>query len=109
MSHPLRGFTAGPSGVAGTFERLALPENVHVWVLGFAIPTTSVALIFGYKQHMARSPLIVGCFGLLLLSVGVFALLGSPLETPVTVIGSLGLVSAHLQNWRLRHHPHRHE
>jgi len=35
-------------------------------------------------------------------------LLGTPLETPATIAGSACLVFAHLWNWRLRHHRHRH-
>lgn len=87
---------------------LALPENLHVWVLGFAIPTSGVALLFGYKQHTSRLPLLLGSIGLMLLSVGALVLLGDRFEAPITVVGSLCLVSAHLLNWRLRHYRHVH-
>lgn len=87
---------------------LALPENVHVWVLGFAIPTSGLALLLGYKQHASWSPLLLGSFGLLALSVGALVVLGTQFETPITVAGSLCLVSAHVLNWRLRHYGHHH-
>lgn len=87
---------------------IALPDSFHVWVLGFAVPTSGAALFLGYRGHRAWSPLFAGGIGLASLSAGALVLLGGPFETPVTIAGSLCLVSAHVANWRLRHHRHRH-
>lgn len=85
---------------------VGLPESFHVWVLGFAVPTSGAALLLGYRGHRTRLPLIAGGAGLSLLSVGALYLLKTPFETPVTVAGSLCLVFAHVANWRLRHGRH---
>lgn len=82
---------------------IALPENLHVWLLVFAAPTSGAALFLGHRGHRAWLPLIAGGIGLALLAAGALVLLGGPFETPVTVAGSLLLVSGHVANWRLRH------
>jgi len=87
---------------------IALPESFHVWVLGFAVPTSGAALLLGHRGHRARLPLVAGGVGLALLADGALVLLGGPYETPVTVAGSICLVFAHLANWRLRHRRHGH-
>lgn len=87
---------------------IALPESFHIWVLGFAVPTSGIALLLGHKGHRARLPLAAGAIGLALLALGALVLLGGPYETPVTIAGSLCLVVAHVSNWRLRHHRHTH-
>ena len=87
---------------------IAVPESFHIWILGFAVPTSAVALLTGRRRHGAHYPLIVGCIGLALLAVGALLLLGGPYETPVTMAGSLCLAFAHIANWRLRHRHHRH-
>jgi len=90
-------------------KAIALPESFHIWVLGFAVPTSGAALLLGHKGHRARLPLVVGSIGLAFLAAGALVLLGGPYETPVTIAGSLCLVFAHISNWRLRHHGHRHD
>jgi hypothetical protein len=85
---------------------IALPESLHIWALAFALPTSAAALLLGYRGHRARWPLVAGGFGLFLLALGAVVLLGGPFETPVTIAGSLCLVSAHVFNWRLRHRGH---
>jgi hypothetical protein len=87
---------------------IAIPEDFHVWILGFAVPASGAALLLGARQHRMWLPLAAGCLGLALLSAGALFLLGSPYETPVTVAGSIFLVIAHVGNWRLRHRRHRH-
>ena len=88
---------------------IALPESFHVWVLGFALLTSSAALLPGHRGHRKRLPLAAGSVGITLLAVGALLLPSSPVETPATVAGSMCLVFAHLSNWRLRHHRHRHD
>lgn len=87
---------------------IAVPEDFHVWVLGFAVPASGVALVMGTWRHRAWVPLVTGCVGLALLATGALILLGGTFETPVTLAGSGLLVFAHIGNWRLRHRCHRH-
>lgn len=81
----------------------SLPETTHVWLLGFAAPTSGAALLAGHRRHQAPWPLGAGGLGLLLLAIGALLLAGGNAETPVTVAGSLILATAHIGNWRLRH------
>ena len=85
---------------------VAMPESFHVWVLAFAVPASGIALLFGYRSHRARLPLLVGGSGLALLALGALVQLGGPFETSVTVIGSLTLAISHVMNWRRRHNRH---
>ncbi|MEI9851199.1 MAG: MerC domain-containing protein [Sphingomonas sp.] len=87
---------------------IALPEDFHIWILGFAAPASGAALLLGVRRHRAWLPLAAGSLGLALLSAGALLLVGGPYETPVTLAGSLFLVFAHVVNWRLRHRRHRH-
>lgn len=87
---------------------VALPESFHVWVLAFAVPTSALALVTGRRHHRRIYPLMIGAAGLVLLAIGALLLLGGHWETPVTIAGSLCLAVAHVGNWRLRHHHHRH-
>lgn len=87
---------------------IALPESLHLWLLAFAIPTSSATLILGQRGHRALAPLLVGTIGLSLLAIGGLFLTRSQAETPVTMLGSTCLVFAHIANWRARHREHRH-
>lgn len=87
---------------------IALPEDFHLWILAFAVPTSGAALLAGVGRHRDWLPLAAGGTGMVLLSVGAFFLLAGPYEMPVTIAGSLALVVAHVANWRLRHRRHRH-
>jgi hypothetical protein len=82
---------------------MAIPESFHLWVLGFALPTSGYALVSGRVRHGARWPLALGALGLALLAIGVLWFGATPHETPVTVIGSLTLAAAHIGNWQVRH------
>lgn len=83
---------------------LDLPESLHLWLLGFAVP----ALLLGFRQHRAWLPLALGAAGLALLTAGALLFDGGRLETVATVAGSLCLIAAHVGNWRRRHGGHRH-
>jgi CHASE2 domain-containing sensor protein len=87
---------------------IPIPESFHVWVLAFAVPTSALALVTGWRHHRRTYPLMVGAAGLALLAIGALLLLGGRWETPVTIIGSLCLATAHIANWRLRHLHHHH-
>jgi hypothetical protein len=87
---------------------ISIPESFHVWILVFAVPSSALALFTGRHRHRRAYPLIIGAIGLILLATGALFLLGGRWETPVTILGSLCLASAHIANWRLRHSSHRH-
>lgn len=87
---------------------LPIPQSFHVWVLAFAIPTSAAALLSGRRRYNASWPLVLGLVGLVLLAVGSLWFGETSAETPVTVLGSLTLATAHIANWRLRSHTHRH-
>ena len=86
----------------------ALPGDLHVVILAFAIPSSLAALLLGRHGHRAGAPLAIGIMGLSLLTLGALAFGSTRLETPVTVAGSLALAFAHVANWRLRHARHDH-
>ena len=88
---------------------IPIPESFHVWVLAFAVPTSALALATGWRHHRRAYPLMIGAVGLALLAIGALLLLGGRWETPVTIMGSLCLASAHIANWRLRHVHHHHQ
>ena len=81
---------------------LPIPEHFHLIALGLAIPATAGALFAGYRRHRLAAPLIAGTVGLTLLALGAIHWGETPLETPVTVLGSLCIAAAHLANWRYR-------
>ncbi len=81
---------------------LPIPENFHVVALILAIPATAGALYAGYCRHRLALPLLAGGVGLGLLSVAALAWHATPLEVPVTVVGSLFIAAAHVANWRYR-------
>lgn len=77
-------------------------ERFHTLVLAFAIPTSALALVPGWRASGAVGPLGCGLAGLMLLVVGVAMEGSEAMETSLTVVGSLLLAGAHLANWRLR-------
>jgi hypothetical protein len=85
---------------------LPVPENFHLIALGLAIPATAGALFAGYRRHRLAAPLIAGTAGLTLLALGAIHWGETPLEMPVTVLGSLAIAAAHLANWRFRRAGH---
>jgi hypothetical protein len=87
---------------------IPVPESFHVWILAFAVPTSALALVTGWRHHRRAYPPMIGIVGLILLAIGALLLLGGRWETPVTIIGSLCLACAHIANWRLRHVSHQH-
>lgn len=87
---------------------LNISESFHIWVLLFATPTSGAALFAGRLRHGAFWPITLGFVGLLCLAIGALLFLETPVETPVTVSGSLLLATAHIGNWRLRHAAHVH-
>jgi hypothetical protein len=85
-----------------------IPATFHILALAFAVPATGGALYVGYRHHRLAAPLLVGGAGLVLLALGVLHWGETPLETPVTILGSLLIAGAHIANWRLRRACHVH-
>ena len=81
---------------------MPIPETFHILALAFAAPATGGALYVGYRRHRLAAPLLMGGGGIALLSLGVLRWGETPLETPVTILGSLFIAAAHVANWRLR-------
>jgi hypothetical protein len=81
---------------------LPIPAHFHLIALLLAIPATAGALFAGYRRHRLATPLVTGTAGLTLLALAALTWDATPLEVPVTVIGSLLIAAAHLANWRYR-------
>ncbi|WP_448663428.1 MerC domain-containing protein [Sphingomonas sp. CJ20] len=82
--------------------RLEVGESFHAIVLAFAVPTSALALIGGWRRHRAAAPMLVGAVGLTLMASGIAFATREALETGLTVAGSLFVAGAHIGNWRQR-------
>ncbi len=79
-------------------------ESVHEGLLVFLTLCALLAFVPGFRAHRIGSVLAFGGLGVVLLALGVIAHDWDPLsglDTPLTVIGGLVLVSTHLINIRL--------
>lgn len=83
---------------------LALPEDLHVWLLAMALPFSGIVLWRASKRYTrTKVSLGLGVAGLALMSVGIFVEKENA-EVFLTTAGA-GLVAiAHLRNWRCRGH-----
>ena len=91
---------------------LVTDERFHQWLLLGAVPTSLIALGWGWRRH--RSAQVAG-FGLVGMAFMVFAafgiqfgLLDAQGGRVLTIIGAVLLAVAHLRNYQLRHHGHDH-
>lgn len=75
-------------------------EWVHQLLLLCLVPVAAYALISGYRKHHQGVVLLLGGAGLVNLVVAVLWGHALHLETPLTVVGSLALVAAHVINIR---------
>ena len=88
----------------------ALPlqdEVFHVWMVIAVLPVSAYALTMGCKNHKRYKILLIGGFGLFILSIVAFFghdLLGEELEKAFTVIGAMIIAIAHIWNYRLCQH-----
>jgi len=83
---------------------LAVPEEFHLWALGIAVPTSAIALFFGYRRHRTTLPALIVLPGIALLSLGALAAPEEWMETLLTVAGALLLAFGHALNWRAMNH-----
>ncbi len=74
---------------------------IHRVGLGGAVVLAAVALGYGYAEHRATRPALIGLGGLVLMTAGLFAPHGWP-EIVLTVAGVTVLAVAHLMNARLK-------
>ena len=76
-------------------------ESVHFALLFLVIPVSAYALIKGGKVHKSRKVFIVGISGLVVLVAAVVLghdMLGEIGEKILTVLGSIIVIIAHVQN-----------
>lgn len=87
-------------------------ERFHQWLLIGVVPTSVLALGWGWRRHHSRLVLWLGVAGLALISYAAFGPqlhgLSSFAERALTIVGALLLGGAHLRNYQLRHHGHVH-
>ena len=77
-------------------------EHFHWAVLAFAVPTSALALISGWRAHRAVVPVIFGALGLILMTLGVVFAAREAIETALSVSGSVSLAFGHFANWQTR-------
>lgn len=83
---------------------LAESEWVHITLLALLGLSALAAFVPGYRTHRAVSVLVIGFVGVVLLSGGVLAheySAAAALNAPLTVVGGIALISAHLINIKL--------
>ncbi|MEG8042409.1 MerC domain-containing protein [Sphingomonas sp. LR59] len=103
MHDPLSGTAVAPGcGTVIVRDHRDL-ESFHRWVLLFAAPVAVVALLGGNVSHKAPLPLGLGLIGIVLMTIGAFALQEGAAEIAMTVAGSVLVATAHIINLRLRH------
>ena len=72
--------------------------EVHWILLGLALPISVVALQRGYKRHHKVATLWLGYGGLAVMLIGAAHVFGESWEVPLTAIGVIGLLVAHVRN-----------
>lgn len=93
-------------------------ERFHQWLLLGAVPTSVVALGWGWRRHRDRRVALMGAAGMIfmvLAAIGIaFGWVDANAERVLTIVGAVLLALAHVRNYRLRDHicdlshPHRH-
>ena len=79
-------------------------ELLHYSILFLAIPVSLFALLSGKKNHNNNLIFIVGILGLTVLFLAIFSegnFYGFPLETLLTIIGSMIVITAHYKNYQI--------
>lgn len=76
---------------------------IHWILLVLALPLSAFALARGYRRHRYLPVIIAGVVGIGTMFVGVAHLAGINAELPLSILGALCLVYAHVQNMRHSH------
>ena len=91
---------------------LVTDERFHQWLLLGAVPTSMIALGWGWRRHRSTTVAWLGLAGMVLMvfaAFGIqFGLLDALGERVLTIFGALMLAVAHFRNYQLRHHGHDH-
>ncbi len=91
---------------------LVTDERFHQWLLLGAVPTSLIALGWGWRRHRSSVVALLGLLGMVLMvfaAFGIqFGLLDAQGERLLTIAGAVLLAIAHLRNYQLRHHGHDH-
>jgi hypothetical protein len=77
---------------------------IHWILLIFALPVSMLALWRGYQNEKNISNFALGTIGLALMFLAVIHVLGEDMEIPLTVIGAIFVLIAHVKN--LTQHQH---
>ena len=88
-----------------TFASLQFTDELlHYSILFLAIPISFFALMSGKRNHNNNLVFAVGLSGLIVLFLALFMegeFYGLPLETLITLIGSIVVISAHYKNYQI--------
>ncbi|HAA74245.1 TPA: MerC domain-containing protein [Candidatus Latescibacteria bacterium] len=79
-------------------------EHYHAALLKLVVPLSLLALFMGYRRHRKFAVPLWGLAGLSILALPVVAghdVLGESLERIFTIVGSVGIVVAHIRNQSL--------
>lgn len=91
---------------------LVADERFHQWLLLGAVPTSLVALGWGWRRHRHPQVAWLGAIGMGLMVFAAFGiqfrLLDAQGERLLTLVGAVLLAFAHFRNYQLRHHGHDH-
>lgn len=90
------------------FSSVVADERFHRWMLLGVVPTSVLALGWGWRRHHSNLVAVCGALGMVLMSYAAFAGLSENGERVFTVSGALLLAVGHLRNYQLRHHGHDH-
>ncbi len=82
----------------------ASEELVHLLFAIFAIPVAAISLWHGYRQHGGRQPIFYAISGISLLWIAMELHEPHWMESIVTGIGGILIITAHLLNHRLKRH-----
>lgn len=89
-------------------------ERFHQWLLLGVVPTSVLALGWGWRRHRSRLVFWLGVIALTLMTYAAFGRQINDLSEAgdrwLTVVGASMLALGHLRNYQLRHrgHAHRH-
>ncbi len=85
--------------VLGLGSEALLSPSIHRYGLALAVLIGAVTLGLGALRHGKRMPLLIGCAGLAMMSLGLVVPHGLP-EAAVTIAGVVLVATAHIRNLR---------